>query len=139
MPVEYPIKHREEFRHHNNSRVNNVFCLDEKHKKQLKDEFDVEAWTFGQHVDEAAFIPAGCPHQVSNRQEKKGRGPQPMWYVTGDELNSVPLAIGEIAAYAEIMPSLLLHDGKSEIAMTDAVKGKYFFLESDIKGPYLKL
>ncbi|GER42850.1 transcription factor jumonji (jmjC)domain-containing protein [Striga asiatica] len=47
MPVEYLIKHREEFHHHNNSRVNNavhpihdqVFCLDEKHKKQLKEEF----------------------------------------------------------------------------------------------------
>lgn len=26
-----------------------------------------------------------------------------------------------------------------EIAMTDAVKGKHFFLESDIKGPSLKL
>lgn len=26
-----------------------------------------------------------------------------------------------------------------DIAMTDAVKGKHFFLESDIKGPALKL
>jgi hypothetical protein len=26
-----------------------------------------------------------------------------------------------------------------DIAMTEAVKGKYFFLESDIKGPALKL
>lgn len=26
----------------------------------------VEAWTFEQHVGEAVFIPAGCPHQVRN-------------------------------------------------------------------------
>ena len=29
---------------------------------------DVEPWTFEQHVGEAVFIPAGCPHQVRNRQ-----------------------------------------------------------------------
>ncbi|CAA0824687.1 transcription factor jumonji (jmjC) domain-containing protein [Striga hermonthica] len=73
---EYLLKHQEEFRHHNNSRINNVvhpihdqvFYLDEKHKRQLKEEFDVEAWTFEQHLGEAVFIPAGCPHQVRNRQ-----------------------------------------------------------------------
>ncbi|GER34310.1 transcription factor jumonji (jmjC)domain-containing protein [Striga asiatica] len=74
--TEYLLKHREEFRHHNNSRVGNnvvhpihdqVFYLDEKHKKQLKEEFDVEAWTFEQHLGEAVFIPAGCPHQLRNR------------------------------------------------------------------------
>ncbi|GER46718.1 transcription factor jumonji domain-containing protein [Striga asiatica] len=73
---EYLLKHQEEFRHHNNSRVNNVahpihdqvFYLDEKHKKNLKEEFHVEAWTFEQHLGEAVFIPAGCPHQVRNRQ-----------------------------------------------------------------------
>ncbi|KAL6508314.1 hypothetical protein OROHE_021856 [Orobanche hederae] len=73
---EYLQKHRKEFRHHNNTFVDSVvhpihdqiFYLDEKHKKQLKDEFDVEAWTFEQHLGEAVFIPAGCPHQVRNRQ-----------------------------------------------------------------------
>lgn len=29
---------------------------------------DVEPWTFEQHLGEAVFIPAGCPHQVRNRQ-----------------------------------------------------------------------
>lgn len=68
--------------------------LNERHKKQLKEEFskynlfsvrllykdailacdpfklfsDVEPWTFEQHLGEAVFIPAGCPHQVRNRQ-----------------------------------------------------------------------
>jgi hypothetical protein len=27
---------------------------------------EVEAWTFEQHLGEAVFIPAGCPHQVRN-------------------------------------------------------------------------
>ena len=29
---------------------------------------DVEPWTFEQNLGEAVFIPAGCPHQVRNRQ-----------------------------------------------------------------------
>jgi len=29
---------------------------------------DVEPWTFVQHLGEAVFIPAGCPHQVRNRK-----------------------------------------------------------------------
>lgn len=29
---------------------------------------DIEPWTFEQHLGEAVFIPAGCPHQVRNRQ-----------------------------------------------------------------------
>ncbi|KAH7316090.1 hypothetical protein KP509_21G078400 [Ceratopteris richardii] len=40
--------------------------LTEDHKRRLKNEFGVEAWTFEQHVGEAVFIPAGCPHQVRN-------------------------------------------------------------------------
>ncbi|XWS32037.1 hypothetical protein CRYUN_Cryun23aG0126600 [Craigia yunnanensis] len=42
--------------------------LNERHKKQLKEEFDVEPWTFEQYLGEAVLIPAGCPHQVRNRQ-----------------------------------------------------------------------
>ncbi|XP_031116089.1 lysine-specific demethylase JMJ25 isoform X2 [Ipomoea triloba] len=74
--TEYLRKHWKEFRHINNVPVNSVahpihdqtFYLNEKHKKQLKDEFDVEPWTFEQYLGEAVFIPAGCPHQVRNRQ-----------------------------------------------------------------------
>jgi hypothetical protein len=27
---------------------------------------EIEPWTFEQHLGEAVFIPAGCPHQVRN-------------------------------------------------------------------------
>ncbi|KAL4563144.1 hypothetical protein LXL04_027178 [Taraxacum kok-saghyz] len=40
------------------------FYLDAFHKKYLKEEFDVEPWTFEQRVGEAVIIPAGCPYQV---------------------------------------------------------------------------
>jgi len=42
-----------------------------KHSYLFKDQFivaGVEPWTFEQHLGEAVFIPAGCPHQVRNRQ-----------------------------------------------------------------------
>ncbi|KAM5555661.1 lysine-specific demethylase JMJ27-like [Rosa sericea] len=74
--IEYLEKHKKEFRHLNNHPVDSVvhpihdqtLYLNERHKKQLKEEFDVEPWTFEQHLGEAVFIPAGCPHQVRNRQ-----------------------------------------------------------------------
>ncbi|XP_052186260.1 uncharacterized protein LOC127797420 isoform X2 [Diospyros lotus] len=74
--TEYLKKHRKEFHHINNCPVNSVchpihdqtFYLNERHKKQLKEEYNVEPWTFEQYVGEAVFIPAGCPHQVRNRQ-----------------------------------------------------------------------
>ncbi|KAK4764142.1 hypothetical protein SAY87_013580 [Trapa incisa] len=70
----YLRKHYREFRHTYCSPVNEVihpihdqsFYLNAKHKKKLKEEYGVEAWTFEQHVGEAVFIPAGCPHQVRN-------------------------------------------------------------------------
>ncbi|XVF50971.1 hypothetical protein PTKIN_Ptkin04bG0146400 [Pterospermum kingtungense] len=73
---EYLWKHQKEFYHISNLPVNSVthpihdqtFYLSERHKRQLKEEFNVEPWTFEQHVGEAVFIPAGCPHQVRNRQ-----------------------------------------------------------------------
>ncbi|KAI3818984.1 hypothetical protein L1987_12806 [Smallanthus sonchifolius] len=74
--TEYIKKYQKEFRGINNAPVGSVvhpihdqtFYFDEKHKKQLKDEFGVEPWTFEQYLGEAVFIPAGCPHQVRNRQ-----------------------------------------------------------------------
>ncbi|XP_077212551.1 lysine-specific demethylase JMJ27-like isoform X4 [Tasmannia lanceolata] len=73
---EYLQKHWKEFRHIKNLPVNSVIhpihdqtlFLNERHKRQLKEEFDVEPWTFEQYLGEAVFIPAGCPHQVRNRQ-----------------------------------------------------------------------
>ncbi|XP_065878665.1 uncharacterized protein [Euphorbia lathyris] len=74
--IEYLKKHQNEFRHISSLPVNSVmhpihdqtFYLNERHKRQLKEEFNVEPWTFDQHLGEAVFIPAGCPHQVRNRQ-----------------------------------------------------------------------
>nr|KAJ0198003.1 hypothetical protein LSAT_V11C700350520 [Lactuca sativa] len=45
-----------------------VIYLNSHHKKKLKEEFGVEAWSFEQHLGVAVFIPAGCPFQVRNLQ-----------------------------------------------------------------------
>ncbi|KAH1213639.1 Lysine-specific demethylase JMJ25 [Glycine max] len=78
--TEYLKKHHREFRHINNLPVihpihDQILYLNEKHKKQLKQEFainfclpGVEPWTFEQHLGDAVFVPAGCPHQVRNRK-----------------------------------------------------------------------
>ncbi|KAF8008425.1 hypothetical protein BT93_K2182 [Corymbia citriodora subsp. variegata] len=74
--VEYLQRHWREFRHVNNLPVEYVvhpihdqtLYLTERHKKQLKEEYNVEPWTFEQQLGEAVLIPAGCPHQVRNRQ-----------------------------------------------------------------------
>ncbi|KAK8565709.1 hypothetical protein V6N13_020786 [Hibiscus sabdariffa] len=74
--IEYLEKHKKEFRHIENLPVTSVIhpihdqtlFLNERHKRQLKEEFDVEPWTFVQYLGEAVFIPAGCPHQVRNKQ-----------------------------------------------------------------------
>ncbi|XP_024024120.1 lysine-specific demethylase JMJ25 isoform X2 [Morus notabilis] len=74
--IEYLEKHKKEFRHIDTLPINSVvhpiqdqtLFLNEIHKKQLKEEFNVEPWTFEQYLGEAVFIPAGCPHQVRNRQ-----------------------------------------------------------------------
>lgn len=74
--MEYLRKHHKEFYHINNQPVQSVIhpvhdqtlYLNERHKKQLKEEFGVQPWTFEQYLGEAVFIPAGCPHQVRNRE-----------------------------------------------------------------------
>ncbi|XP_047946198.1 lysine-specific demethylase JMJ25 [Salvia hispanica] len=40
------------------------FFLDAYHKLRLKEEYDIQPWTFDQCPGEAVFIPAGCPYQV---------------------------------------------------------------------------
>eukprot|EP01018_Ginkgo_biloba_P024717 Gb_03988 [translate_table: standard] len=72
----YLRKHWKEFRHISGAPVNSVvhpihdqtLFLNEEHKRKLKEEFQVEPWTFEQYLGEAVFIPAGCPHQVRNRK-----------------------------------------------------------------------
>ncbi|KAK7290304.1 hypothetical protein RIF29_04620 [Crotalaria pallida] len=71
---EYLMKHFREFRHLHCSQVekvfhpihDQVFYLTSHHKRELKEGFGVEPWTFVQNLGEAVFIPAGCPHQVRN-------------------------------------------------------------------------
>ncbi|CAH9096779.1 unnamed protein product [Cuscuta europaea] len=98
-------------------------------------------------------------------REKKGRAPPPLWYLSADDLNNLPsymrgrltldkvnAAIDDIAMYAETNSQLIRAPRKKlaenivekamelrDVAATEAFKGKHFFLESDIKGPSLKL
>ncbi|KAI4338804.1 hypothetical protein MLD38_023817 [Melastoma candidum] len=95
--------------------------------------------------------------------EKKGRASSPLWYITVDELESlssymrgrltldkVNAAINGMASYADAKSQLVLCPKKKvdesqwekalelrDISMKEALKGKHFFLESDIKGPSL--
>ncbi|XP_021719738.1 lysine-specific demethylase JMJ25-like [Chenopodium quinoa] len=70
----YLREHSKEFRHAYCNPVEQVihpihdqsFYLTSEHKQKLKEEYDIEPWTFEQRLGEAVFIPAGCPHQVRN-------------------------------------------------------------------------
>ncbi|GKV19137.1 hypothetical protein SLEP1_g29430 [Rubroshorea leprosula] len=42
------------------------FFLGKSHKARLKEEYEIEPWSFEQHVGEAVIIPAGCPYQIRN-------------------------------------------------------------------------
>ncbi|XP_038715550.1 lysine-specific demethylase JMJ25-like isoform X2 [Tripterygium wilfordii] len=42
--------------------------LNGNHRRQLKEEFGVEPWSFEQNLGEAVFVPTGCPFQVKNLQ-----------------------------------------------------------------------
>ncbi|XP_061995682.1 spindle and kinetochore-associated protein 1 homolog isoform X1 [Rosa rugosa] len=98
-------------------------------------------------------------------KEKKGRSMPPLWFVSAEELDSlssymrgrltlekVNAAINDMATYAEANYQLIAAPKKNvagdrwekaleirDIAMHEAVKGKHFFLETDMKGPSLKL
>ncbi|KAH0912478.1 hypothetical protein HID58_035799 [Brassica napus] len=105
--------------------------------------------------EEAAVLP----------KERKGRGSPPLWYITVDELNSlssymrgrltlekVNAAINDMASYAEANAHLISAPKQKlaenlwekalklrDIVTSGALKGKHFFLETDMKGPMLKL
>ncbi|XP_024158513.1 spindle and kinetochore-associated protein 1 homolog isoform X2 [Rosa chinensis] len=98
-------------------------------------------------------------------KEKKGRSTPPLWFISTEELDSlssymrgrltlekVNAAINDMATYAEANYQLIAAPKKNvagdrwekaleirDIAMHEAVKGKHFFLETDMKGPSLKL
>ncbi|KAG5231175.1 spindle and kinetochore-associated protein [Salix suchowensis] len=102
---------------------------------------------------------------VVTHKEKKGRSSPPLWHITSAELDSlssymrgrltldkVNAAIDDMAAYADSNSQLIAAPKKKlaenlwekalevrDIAMTESVKGKHFFLETDIKGPSMKL
>ncbi|CBI38876.3 hypothetical protein VitviT2T_023489 [Vitis vinifera] len=125
--------------------------------KSLMSETSKQCTNFGseKHEEEPAAPP----------KEKKGRAPPPLWFITIDELDSlssymrgrltlekVNAAINDMATYAEANAQLIAAPKKKlaenvweraleirDIAMTGGVKGKHFFLETDIKGPALKL
>ncbi|KAH7569009.1 hypothetical protein JRO89_XS06G0088300 [Xanthoceras sorbifolium] len=71
--IEYLRRHSNEFAQANGFRKHVVhpildqnFFLDSTHIMRLKEEFEIEPWTFEQHVGEAVIIPAGCPYQIRN-------------------------------------------------------------------------
>ncbi|PPD76743.1 hypothetical protein GOBAR_DD26323 [Gossypium barbadense] len=71
--MEYLRKHSNEFGHTCGFQKHVVhpildqnFFLDTSHKRRLKEEYEIEPWTFEQHVGEAIIIPAGCPYQIRN-------------------------------------------------------------------------
>ncbi|KAI4983903.1 hypothetical protein ZWY2020_025769 [Hordeum vulgare] len=96
---------------------------------------------------------------------KKGKGSAPRRYISTEELDSlssymrgrltlekVNISINEVATYADVNAHLVACPKKKlsedtwekalelrDLAATEAVKGKHFFLEADIKGPGLKL
>lgn len=125
--------------------------------KCLLPETSKQDFTFGSTKleDEPAALP----------KEKKGRPSPPLWYISVEDLDSVSpfmrgrltldkvnAAINDIATYAETNAHLIAAPKKKlpenmweralelrDIAMTEGVRGKHFFLETDIKGPALKL
>ncbi|CAF2113259.1 unnamed protein product [Brassica oleracea var. botrytis] len=98
-------------------------------------------------------------------KEKKGRGSPPLWHITVDELDSlssymrgrltlekVNAAINDMVSYAEANAHLISAPKQKlaenlwekalklrDIVTSGALKGKHFFLETDMKGPMLKL
>ncbi|CAK9227604.1 unnamed protein product [Sphagnum jensenii] len=114
------------------------------------------------HVDLSG--PRFCALSSPNK-EKKGKGPPPRWYINVDELSSLSSymrgrltleklnsAIDEMATFALANARLLAAPRKKlgedlaekvlelrDIAALQSVKGKHFFLETDMRGPTLKL
>lgn len=108
---------------------------------------------------------ARSTEETKPQKERKGRGPPPRWYLTDNELDSlssymrgrltldkVNAAIDEMAQYSETNAQLIAAPRKKlgedllekalelrDISTSEPVKGKYFFLEVDLKGPVLKL
>ncbi|XP_068650955.1 spindle and kinetochore-associated protein 1 homolog [Aristolochia californica] len=112
--------------------------------------------TVSSHVEaEPSVLPKG----------KKGRGPAPCWHVTAEEFDSlssymrgrltlekVNAAVNDMTTYAEANAQLISAPKTKigedvwakalelrDIATKEGVKGKHFFLETDMRGSTLKL
>ncbi|XP_010489647.1 PREDICTED: lysine-specific demethylase JMJ25-like isoform X2 [Camelina sativa] len=96
--------------------------LNEQHKRQLKDEFGVEPWTFEQHRGEAIFIPAGCPFQMRNFQSNV--------QVALDFL--CPESVGESARLAEEI-RCLPNDHEAKVQILEIGKISLYAASSAIK------
>ncbi|KAK9143133.1 hypothetical protein Syun_012533 [Stephania yunnanensis] len=104
--------------------------------------------------------PTAAPHKG-----KKGCSSAPIWHISADELDSlssymrgrltldkINAAINDMAAYADANAQLIALPKKKlaedswekalelrDIATSETIRGKHFFLETDVKGPSLKL
>ncbi|EOA37568.1 hypothetical protein CARUB_v10011895mg [Capsella rubella] len=96
--------------------------LNEHHKRQLKDEFGVEPWTFEQHRGEAIFIPAGSPFQIRNLQSNV--------QVALDFL--CPESVGESARLAEEI-RCLPNDHEAKLQILEIGKISLYAASSAIK------
>ncbi|CAN8311682.1 unnamed protein product [Cochlearia groenlandica] len=96
--------------------------LNEHHKRQLKDKFGVEPWTYEQHRGDAIFIPAGCPFQVKNLQSNV--------QVTLDFL--CPESVGESARLAEEI-RCLPNDHEAKLQILEIGKISLYAASSAIK------
>uniref|UniRef100_A0A0E0EB83 SKA complex subunit 1 homolog n=2 Tax=Oryza TaxID=4527 RepID=A0A0E0EB83_9ORYZ len=124
-----------------------------------------ESLNFSSAVPEVRDHDLKIKEEPTAPPKKKGRGPAPRWYISTEELDSlssymrgrltlekVNIAINEVASYADGNAHLVACPKKKlsedtwekalelrDIAARESVKGKHFFLETDIKGPGLKL
>ncbi|EXB37164.1 Lysine-specific demethylase 3B [Morus notabilis] len=77
--IEYLRRHQTEFSEPNSAKNDFVtkplyderYFLNRHQIRKLKKEFGIEPWSFEQHPGQAVFVPAGCPFQVRNLQEKQ--------------------------------------------------------------------
>ncbi|KAJ3688612.1 hypothetical protein LUZ61_017776 [Rhynchospora tenuis] len=65
---DYLTKHARNFTNHciPSSLADESIYLTKEHKRRLKEEYGIEAWTFEQKLGDAVLVPAGCPYQVRN-------------------------------------------------------------------------
>ncbi|KAJ4778911.1 transcription factor jumonji (jmjC) domain-containing protein [Rhynchospora pubera] len=66
---DYLTKHAGSFSNHyspSSSLADESLYLTAEHKRKLKEEYGIEAWTFEQKLGDAVLVPAGCPYQVRN-------------------------------------------------------------------------